>query len=47
VNKKQGDNLQSPEAKSKRRRRNKGMCLEATGHYTQNALRPGNRVGSG
>jgi transposase len=28
VNKKQGDNLQPPKAKSKRRRRNKGMCLE-------------------
>src|ERR1019366_9934071 len=28
VNKKQGDNLQPSKAKSKRRRRNKGMCLE-------------------
>ncbi len=28
MNKKQGDNLQPPKAKSKRRRRNKGMCLE-------------------
>jgi hypothetical protein len=28
VNQKQGDNLQPPKAKSKRRRRNKGMCLE-------------------
>jgi hypothetical protein len=28
VNQKQGENLQPPKAKSKRRRRNKGMCLE-------------------
>ena len=28
VNRKQGDNLQPPKAKPKRRRRNKGMCLE-------------------
>ena len=28
MNKKQGDSLQLPKAKSKRRRRNKGMCLE-------------------
>ena len=28
MNKKQGDNLQPSKAKSKRRRRNKGMCLE-------------------
>jgi hypothetical protein len=40
VNKKQGDNLQPPKAKSKRRRRNKGMCLEDRPVFSSGVFTP-------